>query len=140
MSCTDIDVETIKYELYQGGVRRASESIYEDTSRNPLVLRNLVQDGNTLKIAYTDNETFATFKDEQTAYSVMTILENAGVCADFIMGECTTFVDEASNEVCDDCKYVNVPGAEKRLTFPKTKLPNNDLPIWLRDKKNEGNK
>lgn len=118
MTCSDIDVEAIKYELYQGGVRDASESLYEETSRNQLVFRNLVQDGNTLKIAYTDNETFAIFKDEQTAYSVMTVLENAGVCADFIMGECTTFVDKVSNEVCDDYKYVECPECGEGIDFP----------------------
>lgn len=118
MACSDIDVDVIQYELYNGGIRRASESIYEECSRNPLVFRNLVQDGNTLKIAYTDNEIFATFKDEQTAYSVMTILENAEVCADFIMGDCTTFVDEVSNEVCDDYRYIECPGCGEGIDLP----------------------
>lgn len=109
MACSCIDVGEIKHELYNRGVRRASESIYEEVSRNPLVFRNLVQDGNTLKILGSNGEQFATFQDEQTAYSVMTILENAGVCADFIMGECTKLIDEVSNEVCDDYKYVECP-------------------------------
>lgn len=109
MACSDIDVDTIKYELYNRGVRRASESIYEEVSRNPLVFHNLVQDGNTLKIIGSNGEPFATFRDEHTAYSVMTILENAGVCADFIIGECTKFIDEVSNEVCDDYIYIECP-------------------------------
>lgn len=118
MTCSDIDVETIKYELYQGGVREASESVYEETSRNPLVFRNLIQDGNTLKILGSGGEPFATFKDEQTTYSVMTILENAGVCADFIMGECITFVDEVSKEVCDDYKYIECPECGEGIDLP----------------------
>lgn len=115
MMCSDIDVEEIKYELYQRGVRDASESIYEETFRNPLVFRNLVQDGNTLKILGSNGEPFATFQDEQTAYSVMTVLENAGVCADFIMGECTTFIDEVSNELCDDYKYIECPECGEKI-------------------------
>lgn len=117
MACSDIDVDVIQYELYNGGIRRASESIYEETSRNPLVFRNLVQDGNTLNIIGS-SEPFATFQDEQTAYSVMTILENAGVCADFIMGDCTTFVDEVSNELCYDYKYVECPECGEDIDLP----------------------
>lgn len=118
MTCSDIDVETIKYELYQGGVREASESVYEETSRNPLVFRNLIQDGNTLKILGSGGEPFATFKDEQTAYSVMTILENAGVCADFIMGECITFVDNVSTALEESRVYIGCPECGEEIEFP----------------------